>query len=728
LAQACVAALATGLADAAMTLAFGDGLDAARVAGVAVAVIGFDAFVVLAASVPVAAVLALLAPATMAAPRDAVARAARSLWPADPATRARKGIAWLAGASGAAAFLGAINLAALAVIESVRTTTYAATAVAGLALAIGAVVLVLAVAATRRLAAAVPALPRGAWRVPSPLAVVALAAAGTGAVLLAQRENVAAVVGATPLHGPLVLAGGIVAGALASLLPPVASWRRMLRLAVVSGIPLLAVAATVATLFWVGADDTVRRVVSTGGCLSPSAYRALKSVLDVDGDDHLPFMGENDCEPFDPWIHAGAPEVPNNGIDEDCDGTDLDLTYSEEALKPRWDHPVPPGIGRRPSVVLLSIDAIAPSHMASYGYSRETTPFLDSLASVSMLFTDAYSQGPSTRLAIPSMFTSRFDSQIEYPVVPRQPHELLPGNLTWAEVMRAAGYRTVAVLPWAFFRDWKGVTQGFDRVNQDPVDKYKAPLYHNAAQVTDAALAEVRAVAGQSQPVFLWVHWFDPHGPFTAPPEGTAPAFGDSEVDVYDAELAYTDAEVRRFVEGLDAALSPSNTVLVVTGDHGEAFDPAHPKRHHGYDLHSMVLHVPLMIRAPFVAPAKITMPVTPMDLLPTFVNLLDLPGTFAFEGQSLVPQLLGGPADDRRVTFHEFYLPENVYHKKPALRMVGVRTASLYLIQDLSNNTFELYGYRQDPTEGDNRVDEMPEAASILKNELARFMARVAR
>lgn len=79
-------------------------------------------------------------------------------------------------------------------------------------------------------------------------------------------------------------------------------------------------------------------------------------------------------------------------------------------------------------------------------------------------------------------------------------------------------------------------------------------------------------------------------------------------------------------------------------------------------------------------------------------------------------------------MVFHQYYLPENVYHKKRTLQQASVRTSSLDLIHDLTNNTFQMYRYRLDPYEHQNVLSEMPEAAAILKKELARWVTRTAR
>lgn len=725
--QTFIASLVMGMVDACVTIIGSSEVKGGtRLFSVAIGILGFDPFVIVLICTPLLVILAAIAPVECASPRDVVRLLAKSLWPIDVVERARRGLCWLIALISAALFLGLDYLMALLVIERVRTTTYAATLVAGVALALGLFLLFIAFRTYRILLEKIKEpVPKWARHL-SPALAIAICIVGLGAVLGLQRENVKAVITATPLGWLTVLAIGFGVWSLVALLPPLSSWRRASRLAVLAGVPITALSCLLLSLLWLGQDNTVRRVVSSEGLISPFAYNTVKTLLDFDNDGYMCFMGEGDCAPFDPFIYPGAPETPNNGLDEDCNGSDLDLVFSDEELRARWDYPVPSGVKQRPNIILLTIDAIAPSRMASYGYWRVTTPFLDDFARKSVHFVNAFSQGPSTRLAFPAMFTSRYDTQISYNIGPKQPHELLPDNLTMAEVMKSAGYRTVAVLPWSYFRDWKGITQGFERINEDALPFYKAPEYHNAPKVTEAALSEIQVNDGR--PLFLWLHYFDPHGPYTRPPEGSAPDFGDSDGDVYDAELYYTDAEVKRFVERLDQVFPPSETLLIICGDHGEAFDDAHPKRHHGYDIHSLVLHIPLMIRAPFAQPKKVTVPVSAMDILPTIVNLLAISGNFTFEGNSLLPYLFGGGEEGDRVIFHEFFLPENLYHRKSALRLVGIRTASLYLIEDLTNNTVQLYRYKEDPTEDKNLADEMPDVVAMLRAELARFRLRTAR
>jgi arylsulfatase A-like enzyme len=419
---------------------------------------------------------------------------------------------------------------------------------------------------------------------------------------------------------------------------------------------------------------------------------ALLWLWDRDHDGYLPFLGGGDCAANDPTRNPAATDVPGNGIDEDCDGSDLDLRAA--AVRGRSDFPVPAQVPRRPPIILITVDAFAASHMRALGYSRALTSHIDAFATRSVFFRDCFAQGPSTRLSFPAIFTSRWDTQIEQQLTGRHPFPISPHETLLAQTLDAAGYDTSAVLPDPYFspRFWQGITRGFAHVIESPFTTEPA-LAHNGGRVTDAAIAEL--TRERSKPLFLWVHYYDAHSPHEQP-DGV-PAYGKTRADLYDAELNFVDREVGRLLEAIDKQFA-GQALVVLTGDHGVAFDePRHATFNYGYDLYTAVLHVPLIVHAPFLSARTLDSVVSTMDIVPTLANLLRLPGPFRYEGTSLVPELFTGKPSRPPELMHQMFLEERLWKEQDPLERVSLRTNEFDLLQDRKTGFFELYAFRKD-------------------------------
>jgi hypothetical protein len=283
-------------------------------------------------------------------------------------------------------------------------------------------------------------------------------------------------------------------------------------------------------------------------------------------------------------------------------------------------------------LLLITIDALRADHVGAYGYPRPTTPELDRFAREGVVFERAYTPTPHTSYAVTSLMTGKYMRPL-----------LLQGmgldSDTWAGLLRKYGYRTAAFYPPAvFFID----APRFEPFIQRYLDfEYRwVEFAEGAARVT-----QVERYLGEAGngPLFVWTHLFSPHEPYEARPEH---AFGDRDVDRYDAEIAHADATLGKIADAF-LAKRPRG-VVVVTADHGEEFGD-HGGRYHGTSVYEEQVRVPLVVWAPgVIAPKRVKEPVSLIDLLPTVLSAMDIPRPPRVRGRDLGPLLAGtaGPGD----------------------------------------------------------------------------------
>lgn len=444
------------------------------------------------------------------------------------------------------------------------------------------------------------------------------------------------------------------------------------------------------TLVKLGADQDTKALAISSSPTLATAMNLVRRANDFDGDGFGSLLGENDCDAFNNKVHPLARDIPDNGIDENCDGRDFKLGRLP-SYKTGEKMPVPEAYQDDWNVLLITIDTVRYDHTTFGGYERNTTPRLAEFVERSANFTFANAPSAGTMASIPAILTSKFfHSGIALNEdVPRgSPPKLKPSNTLLHELFKAKGYRTGAILSHEYFNDW-GMDQGVDDYD-NTVGKKRDPYGVTSQKLTDRSIAWIGKQGRKKW--FLWTHYIDPHGRYVSHPGETN--YGESEMDLYDGELHFTDKHLGNLLDYVARSQAGKKTIIAITSDHGDAFGE-HGYINHAQDLHREILHVPLIFYVPNIEPRAISGAVSPIDIFPTLADLIGYDiSALGVEGESLVPQLFYGKDAEERVVFSETNYP------KPLRAAVNSRYK---LILDLKNNVSRLWNLTKDPLEKKN-------------------------
>jgi arylsulfatase A-like enzyme len=342
---------------------------------------------------------------------------------------------------------------------------------------------------------------------------------------------------------------------------------------------------------------------------------------------------------------------------------------------------------------------------------------LDRFAADSVRFEQVRSQGPSTRHVFPVLLTGRYFSTLALQKGKKW-SKLLESNKTFAEYLKEAGYRTIAVLPYFRFREHSGFQQGFDIWEPVLAGARDATWDPTGDLVTDRGIEYLQALSRQEGPWLLWLHYFDPHASYVKH-EGQ-PSFGNELADRYDGEILYVDRQVQRFFEAFDKTKFSRKTATIVTSDHGEGIglETDHGFNYHGFSLYDSETRIPLMIRVPGVSPSVVKTCVGLLDIPPTLLSLAGIDTPRDLHGVSLVPYLTGNAP--KRGPFL-MQLPET----RPQEAIVDW---PYKLIWRVKSNHFGLYDLEKDPHERTNLLSIETETAERLTNALKTKLFQLSR
>jgi arylsulfatase A-like enzyme len=331
-------------------------------------------------------------------------------------------------------------------------------------------------------------------------------------------------------------------------------------------------------------------------------------------------------------------------------------------------------------IVLISIDALRADHLGAYGYARPTTPNIDALAKEGTLFHDAYCPTPHTSYSVTSMMTGKY-------MRPLLALGLGRDSETLASDLRRYGFRTAAFYPPAvFFID----EPKFDTFESRALDFEYRKVEFADPTLREKQLREYLQNAHSDKPLFLWVHFFEPHEPYVQHPEHV---FGDTDVDAYDSEIATADDGVGRVVAAVRE--KRPGAVVIVTADHGEEFGD-HGGRYHGTSVYEEQVRVPLVVVGPGVRAGAVDVPVQTIDLVPTVLSALGIPRPARVRGRDLGP-LLAKPAAPNEKGFAFAETDDASLLAKGALRLVCQKQVDACALFDVTSDRAERHDVTRD-------------------------------
>jgi arylsulfatase len=388
-----------------------------------------------------------------------------------------------------------------------------------------------------------------------------------------------------------------------------------------------------------------------------------------------------------------------------------------------------PGVKR---VILVTVETFRRDHVSAYGYPRRTTPHLDRMIAEGVSFDRHYATAPYTHPSLASLLTGVMPTLLGF--TDNTP-QLPPALPTLPERMAAAGYVTAGFSSQFVLSNRYGLNRGFHYYRNHPNDTSAAVLNAELLPFLDAHVEDN---------LFVWVHYFDPHGPYR-PPAAWRARFQSDEVSVqdtmtlradpkaaegvpaipgyvydqghlerrwyvagYDGDVAFWDDQFGHLLERLRERGWDKDSVVVLTADHGESMTEQDRYFCHG-SLWEHDIHVPMVVWGAGLAPARVDQPTSHLDILPTVLDL----------AKAL-------PADASRVSMFEED-PERLavatVGKGDALRWAVRDRSPLKVVVHVGGMLSGVYDLLGDPRELRNRVGLPPGDATKLWRRFQRLL-----
>jgi len=419
------------------------------------------------------------------------------------------------------------------------------------------------------------------------------------------------------------------------------------------------------------------------------------------------------------------------------------------------------------NIIFIVVDSLRSDHLGVNGYSRNTSPNIDKLAKEGVFLKNAICAIPRTTPSVASILTGLYPHSHGVRFLFTQ--KLNPNVATLQEILQSHSYKTIGN---DIEMNDTGIEKGFDEFNLlrwRIINKIKRTIkktidwgyeVNPAETLTNFAVKYVEKL--KNEKFFLYLHYIGSHWPYN-PPKPYDEMFdtdykgnhtfngvngkisrgdlifnnnlskeeNEHAVAHYDGSIRFIDFQIGRLLNHLDSLNLTNNTLIVLTADHGECFGEHNLYFQHGEYLYDEGLKVPLIINHPKLPKKKIEGQVQLTDIMPTILEILDVPLIENIDGVSLMPMIEEDKAV-REYTFAEG--GENLFKQnkrsyfggiKGKWRMIRTDEWKLIYIPHPEKDIYEFYNLKEDPEETRNLINKEAETANNLKRELFKWMEK---
>lgn len=345
------------------------------------------------------------------------------------------------------------------------------------------------------------------------------------------------------------------------------------------------------------------------------------------------------------------------------------------------------------NLLVITLDTTRADGIGAYGNRDASTPHMDRLAENGIMFQNCYTAVPLTLPAHCSLFTGRYP--MAHKVRNNGTYYLPEPETTLAEILKENNYRTFAFIAAYTLLSKFGLNQGFEFYDETFRQKQTIINYHDeipADEITKKFAAWLEK--NHEKKFFTWLHFFDPHSPYQVHPE-VDNKFAQSERLKYEGEIAYVDMHVGKIIRLLAAKKVLKHTVIVIVGDHGEAFGE-HKEFGHGIFCYEESLKIPLILYNPvlFAKGRKIDRRVNLVDVLPSLLHYLEIKCPEKVQGKSFHNLVAGEKEKRQRNVYFESRFGQEANNWAPITGMIVDDHKYISLIEP------ELYNLGQDAAE----------------------------